>query len=184
MAIQTNIQVTHGKETIGTIESILLKQASKPIEMANALVKFFNSLAGKDRSGEVIAQVNSGDAVAASSTITFSSMAASDTVTVGTQTFTCESSGATGHNQFNKGGTDTLSAAAFVAVFNGNPTVNQYLVASNAAAVITITCLIPGDIGNNIPTSISGGGSAAHAVLQSGANATTYSAQNTYHLGV
>lgn len=184
MAIQTVITLTHATETIGTIQNKLLKPASKPKEQADAVRNYFNALAGKDRSGLMVAQVNSGDAVKAHGTITFSSFTAADTFTIGSETFTCESSGASGNNQFNKGGTDTLSAAAAVAKINAHPNLSQTCTATNVGAVITVTSLVPGKIGNYINIAISAHGSVSASALASGADAATYSTQNTYHYGV
>lgn len=183
--VQTTITITHAKETIGTIQNKLLKPASKPKEEADAIRNYANSIAGGDRDAKLAVQVNSGDAVAAHGTITLSSFVATNTLTVANQTFTCESSGASGNNQFNVGGTDTLSAAAAVVAINAHPNLKPYITATSALAVITITSLIPGEIGNSIVIAISAHGSVSGSgLLTSGANATTYSAQNTYHLGV
>lgn len=182
--IQTTITITHAKEVIGTIKNKMLKPASKPKEQADALRNFMNALAGGDRDAKLVVQVNSGDAVKASGTITFSSFTGADTFTIGSETFTCENSGAAGNNQFNKGGTDTLSAVAAVAIINAHPNLLQTVIATNVGAIITVTCLVPGKIGNYVNIAISAHGSVSAAVLASGADAVTYSSQNTYHLGV
>lgn len=182
--IQTTITITHGKETIQTIKDNVLRPASKSKEEAVKLMSFFNALAGTDRNGKLAVQVNSGDAVAASGTITFSSFAATNTFTIGSQTFTCMASGATGQNQFNVGGSDTISAASAAAVINSNAAINQYISASSAGAVITLACLVPGTIGNLVNLAISAHGSVSAAFLTSGAQGTTYTAVNTYRFGV
>lgn len=182
--ILTNIQIKHNREVIQTIKDKLLKPASKPKEQAVDLRNFFNALAGADRDAQLTVQINSGDAVAAHGTITFSSFTAADTFTIGSETFTCEASGASGNNQFNKGGTDTLSAVAAVAIINAHPNLKQTVVASNLAGVITVTCIVPGLIGNYIGIAISAHGSVSAAHLASGADAATYSSQNVYHLGL
>lgn len=182
--ILTNIQIKHNREVIQTIKDKVLKQASKPREQAIALRNLFNDLIGGNRDGQLTVQVNSGDAVSASGTVTFASFTAADTFTVGSETFTCETSGASGNNQFNKGGTDTLSAVAAIAKINAHPNLVQYISATSSSAIITITCIVPGRIGNNIPLAISAHGSVSAAKLASGADATTYSTQNIYHLGL
>lgn len=181
--IQTTITITHGKEVIQTVKDKLLKPASKPKEEAHSLRNFFNALSGSDRDAKLAVQVNSGDAVAASGTITFSSIANNDTVTVGTVTFTAKTSGASGATQFNIGGSDTNAGTNFAAAVNAHSTLSPYVSASAASGVTTITSLISGDVGNNIPIAISAHGSVSAATLASGANATTYSTQNTYKLG-
>lgn len=182
--ILTNIQVKHNREVIGTIKAKMLKQASKAKEEALALRTFFHGLVGGDHDGQVTVQVNSGDAVAAHGTITFSSFTNADTFTIGSETFTCETSGASGNNQFNKGGTDTLSAAAAVLIINAHPNLKQTVLATSALGVITVTSTVPGLIGNYINIAISAHGSVSASKLASGADATTYSTQNVYHLGL
>lgn len=182
--IQTVIQVKHNKEVIQTIKDKLLKSSTTPREACKSIRDFFHSMIGGNRDGQITLQVNSGDAAAATGTVTFSSFTGADTFTVGTETFTCENSGASGNNQFNKGGTDTLSAVAAVAVINAHPNLKQYITASNLAGVITVTCQQAGRIGNNISLAISAHGSVSAAHLASGVDATTYSTQNVYHLGL
>lgn len=182
--ILTNIQIKHNREVMQTIKDKLLKPISKPREQAVDLRNFFNALAGGDRDALLTVQVNSGDAVAAHGTVTFASFVATNTFTIANQVFTAETSGATGQNQFNIGGSDTLSAAAAVVVINSNTHINQFVVASSSGAVITVTCLVPGEIGNYIALAISAHGSVSAATLASGANATTYSTSNVYHLGL
>lgn len=182
-SIQTTIVITHAKEVIQTIKDKLLGPASKPREEANKLRNYFNAIAGGDRDAKVVVQVNSGDGVAAHGTITFSSFAAADTFTVGSEVFTASAS-PTGNNQFLVTGGDTLAAAAAVLKINAHPNLLQTVVASSNAAIITVTCILPGKIGNYIGTAISAHGSVAAATLASGADATTFSTQNTYHLGV
>lgn len=163
----------------------MLKSASKQKEQAVSLRNFFHALAGAEHNAKLAVQVNSGDAVAAHGTITLASFVATNTITVGSQTFTCESSGASGNNQFNVGGSDTLTAAAAVVAINAHPTLSPYILATSALAVITITSLVPGDIGNSIKIAVSAHGTVTGSgLLTSGANATTYSTSNTYHYGV
>lgn len=85
----------------------------------------------------------------ASGTVTLSSMVATDTITVNGVVFTCEASGATG-NQFNVGGTDTITAANAVKAINASVTVkvSGYVAASSVGAVITVTAVQPGLTGN------------------------------------
>lgn len=182
--VQSQITITFAKETIVTAQNKVLGPASKPREQANKLRNYFNALAGGDRDAKVVVQVNSGDSVKASGTITLSAFANNDTFTIGSETFTCKTSGASGNNQFNIGGTDTLSAVAAIAKVNAHPNLLQAVVATNLAGVITVTCIVAGKIGNYINIAISAHGSVSGSVLASGADATTYSTQNTYHLGV
>lgn len=113
-------------------------------------------------------QVQNG-AVAASGTITFSSIANNDTITVNGTVFTAKTSGATG-NQFNIGASDTTAAANAVVAINASATavVSNVVLATSAAAVITITSLVPGPIGNLGTLAISAHGSVSGANLTGG----------------
>lgn len=87
-SIQTAITITHAKEVIQTIKDKVLRPTTKPREEAVALMGFFNALAGSDRDGSFLVQVNSGDAVKASATLTVLSAAIGDTAVVSGTTFT------------------------------------------------------------------------------------------------
>lgn len=182
--VQTVITITHGSEAYQTIVDKLLKASSKPKEQAIAVKNFMNAFAGTDRNGKFTAQINSGAAVFATGTITLSSFVATDTVTIAGVVLTCVASGATGA-QFNVGGTDTLTAVALAAKINAYTPTNQIVSATSALGVVTLTCLVPGTIGNLVTTAISAHGSVSGGgLLASGALATTYSTVNTYHFGV
>lgn len=115
----------------------------------------------------------SSNGVAASGTVTLSSMVAADTVTINGTVFTCEASGATG-NQFNVGASDTLTAANLAAAINASATavVVDNVVATSAAAVVTVTCKEQGTIGNLCTLAISAHGSVSAANLASGTDGT------------
>lgn len=190
MSVQTNITITHGSETIGTIEGKLLKAASKPREEATHIRNFFDAAAIGQRSCKTTVQVTSGDQATASGTFTFSAHAsASDTVLINGVTFTGETSGATG-NQFNVGTTATLTASALAAAINASATalVSGTVVATSALGVVTITAAVSGLIGNAITiakgTDSGSVNTVSGARLTGGANPTTLSAQNTYHTGL
>lgn len=115
------------------------------------------------------------NAVAATGTITLSSMVATDTVTIAGTVFTCVASGATG-NQFNVGGNDTATAVNLAAAINATATqkVLKSVSASAASGVVTLTCLVPGQIGNCIQMAISAHGSVSGSgFLTSGTEGNT-----------
>lgn len=110
---------------------------------------------------------------AASGTITLSSFVNSNTITINGTVFTGETSGATG-NQFNIGGSDTITAANAVAAINASATaiVANVVTASSAGAVITITAKEAGTIGNLGTLAISANGSVSGANLTGGTDGT------------
>jgi hypothetical protein len=112
---QTNIQITHGTETIGTVKYMLHKDSSKPHEEATQVSRFFDGASIGNRSCYFTSQVTSGDEAFATGAFTFSAAASpGDTVLINGVTFTAVSSGATG-NQWNVGGSATGTAADIAA---------------------------------------------------------------------
>jgi len=103
-------------------------------------------------------------AIQASSSITFSLIAAGDTVTIGSTVFTGSNS-PTGTNQFQTNATpsvaaDKVAAASLAAVIKLNPATRQLVTATNTVGtpVVGLTVLMPGTIGNFLPVSISAHG--------------------------
>lgn len=133
MAIQTVITITHGNETIGTIKSKLLKPASKSKEQAVSVGDYLNSLAGKDRSAKATFQVNSGDAVFASATVTVSSGAAADTAVVGGITLTAVDHRETTNITLSSDSSGSLNSTFFT--FQDQPGLNRYYVWFNINSV-------------------------------------------------
>jgi hypothetical protein len=74
-------------------------------------------------------------------------------------------------NTFTVGATDTITAANAAAAIDANPAYDCVLTAMSSGPVITITSLIPGLVGNLIPISISGGGTASGPFLTGGTQA-------------
>lgn len=108
--------------------------------------------------------------VYATGTITLSSFANNDTLTVHTVAFTVKTSGATGPLQFNLGADDTAAAANAVLAINAHATTSTMVVATSALGVITLNAYLPGAVGNGIATAISAHGTAGAANLASGTN--------------
>lgn len=115
----------------------------------------------------------------ATGTITLSAHVATDTVTVNGITFTCVASGATG-NQYNVGADDTATAVALAAVLNANTTLDGMVVATSALGVVTLTALVPGELGNAITLAISAHGSVSAARMAGGTNGDT---ETTHYFG-
>lgn len=175
MSQQTSIVITHGSESEQTIKDVLKKPAGNGREEAKALARFFEAVASRGRQCSFDLQVNGGDAVAASATVTFSDTGeASDTIIVNGTTFTAVASGATG-NQYNVGVKATASIATttpivltktkpgsayntktFRIVVNAaaaNPT-NTILFAFTGTAAAIVCTVTPNDGTNNSATPV------------------------------
>lgn len=132
------------------------------------IAQIFSYVAGGVHAGRISVGTT---AIQATGTVTLSSMVATDTITINGAVFTCEASGATG-NQFNVGGTDTITAANAAAAINASATnnVSQVVKATSSGAVITVTAITPGYVGNMSTLAISAHGSVSAANLASGSN--------------
>ena len=179
---QTTIVLTHVGESQQTVRDLLQKASSKARTESVAVARFFEGLSLGMRRASYTVKVDSGDAVAATGTITMSSFTAADTITVGTQVFTGSAS-PSGANQFLSTGGDTAVAAAAAVKINAHTSLTGVVSALAASGVITLTAAVAGLIGNQIPIAISAHGSVSAAKLTAGANATTTNGPTTYHNG-
>lgn len=140
---------------IGTLKNILTENSSRPLEQANKVINFFRGLAGGARVATVLSgAVDSGsqDAVAASQTASFSGAAApGDTVTIAGVIVTAVVSSPT-NNQWIAGVSASADAAALASAINSSTTdaLSGNVNASASGSVCTISCNIPGVIGNQI----------------------------------
>lgn len=124
----------------------------------------------------ILTRVNS---VKATGTITLSSNAAADTVTVNGIVFTAVS-GAPTSSQYDISGGDTTGAASLAAQINANTTLAAMVVATSALGVVTLTALVPGALGNAVTLAISAHGSVSAARMASGTNGDT---ETTHYFG-
>lgn len=179
---QTTIVVTHRTEALQTIKDKLQKSGTKARTECVALSNFFNACALGNRDASFTVKCDTGDAAAATGTITFSSIVNDDTFTIGTQTFTAKAS-PSGANEFSSATSDTARAAAAVLKINAHASLAGVVTATSSLGVITVTCAQAGLIGNQIGLAISAHGSVSASKMASGANAGTTSGPNTYHAG-
>lgn len=119
-------------------------------------------------------------AVQATGTVTFSSWVATDTVTIGVIVLTGSATPAN-ENQFLSTGNDAADAVAFAACVNAHSVLSKIVsVATPTTAVATVTCLVPGAIGNQVALAISAHGSVSAVTLTGGVDGTN----NTLSLGL
>lgn len=135
-------------------------------EMTQRVASYTDAIAGGMYTGTLLVATS---AVAATGTVTLASSISGDTVTINGVVFTEVASGAT-NNQFNHGATDTITAANLASAINISTTanVNRVVSATSAAAIVTITSKVPGNIGNLGTLAISAHGSVSGATLTGG----------------
>lgn len=163
--MESNIHITHST-TEADMANLLLAETGNRFLAGNRIMGYLRSLMGGIRSAKLRVAVN---VASATGTITLSSHVATDTVTINGTTFTCVASGATG-NQYNVGGSDTLTAAALAAAINASASMTDYVTATSAGAIVTITASRAGKLGNAITIAISAHGTASGARLTGGDN--------------
>lgn len=175
MPIHSIVVVTN-EETTGNVQSDLIAETGHSMLAGLKLNDFFKRISSGMRPAIVQTKVN---AVKSTGTVTLVSHLATHTVTVNGIVFTCVASGAVG-DQYNVGGTDTLTAVNVAAVINANATLDGMVVATSSVNVVTITSLLPGEIGNAVTLAISAGGSVSAARMSGGTNGD---AERTHNYG-
>lgn len=148
--IDTNIAV-------GTLRDILSDSASRPQEFAQKLLNFVHGCKAGARAASLksgVVDSGSSDAAKASLAGTFTGQpTAAQTVTINGVVLTAVAEIATPtNNQFRIGTTPTIAASNLAAAINASTSdaLSGVVSASSAAGVCTISCLIPGVIGNSI----------------------------------
>lgn len=167
MAAGTTIHIVHGSENGQTITDEILKNTSSPRIAITALRNLLTAVVGGARNASLAVSVDSTAPVKASATITCATAIATNTITIGPQTLTLVNSGAT-TDEINKGGNNTLTAAAIAAAINAHAVTSKYVVASSALAVVTVTALQRGTMGNGITLASSGSTLAVSGAALSG----------------
>jgi molybdopterin-binding protein len=111
--------------------------------------------------GSVDTQVSATNPVAAAGTvtITYASLAANDTLTVGGQVLTCTTSAPT-TGQFQKVTDGPTTATNLAAAINTHATLGKYFTATAVASVVTITANLKGSLLNLIAMAATGTGMA------------------------
>lgn len=141
--------------------------SGQPVENMTKICKLLDGIKSGHLQGTVDIQYSATNPVAASGTLTLSSMAAAATCVVGSETFTASST-PSGEQQFEIDGNDTADAAALAAAINAHSTLSLVVSATSSAGVVTITCLQKGVIGNEIKLTGDTGCTASGAYLTGG----------------
>lgn len=141
------------------------------------LLNVLHGLHAGELLGKVVSTPSTADAVQASGTITLASVLANDTVTIGKTTLTAKASPAT-EDEFSQAGTDTQDAASLASKINAHSVLGKVVYATSSAGVVTVTCVVPGLIGNQLALASSNGGrlavSAAYMTSGAGGQSNTY----------
>lgn len=135
----------------------------KPNQSKENLKRVLNELNGIQAGklpGKIDLSASATDAAAASGTITLVSAVATNTCTIGKVVFTFTStpsvSTSTAQDVEVDGADDTEDAAALAAAINANAASSAIVYATSALGVVTVTCRVPGLIGNQIALAKSG----------------------------
>lgn len=162
--------VIDSPETAVNIISILNLSSGKETGLIN-LATYLRSLAGGSRDAAVSVLLG---AAQATGLVTFTGApTAAQTVTIGNIVFTARASGAVG-NEFNIGGTPTISATNLAAAINASASLRGRISATSALGVVTLTCVVPGVVGNSLGLSNTLS-NASITAFANGADGTSYS---------
>jgi hypothetical protein len=168
-AIQSTLTIVLSSPRTQAQLGPFVKDASNNRLECTAIEHLFRRLNGGLESGSFQVTTSASAPVQASGTVTVvnGSVTANDTVTIGATVLTAKTSGAVGP-QFNIGASGTITAANLAAAINANCPVAS---ATSAAAVVTVTCNVPGIVGNWVPmaTSHTAAFTLSAATLASGA---------------
>jgi phage tail sheath gpL-like len=178
MASVVKLTVTLNNESTTEVKNYLKYNMKDKLVNGPLIQNLIDKMLIGNKPGKIDLQVDDGNAVASSGTVTFSGTgAANDTLIINGVTFTAKASGATG-NEWNVGASATLSAQAFKAAVNASASalVSGLVTASGAGAVITLTANTKGTHGNAYTFAEGVDGSSHMAVsaarLTGGVNAT------------
>lgn len=133
----------------------------QPKENLKRVLNELNGIQAGKLPGKIDLSASASDSVAATGTITLASLANGNTVTIGKTVFTASSTPtsntATAVDFESDGADDTADAASLAAAINANALgVAPIVYATSALGVVTVTCRVPGLIGNQIALAKSG----------------------------
>lgn len=185
MASQTKITLTYDKDSTVDIKNRLQNYAFSKYGQAELLLNELGRMQGGVLNAAVTTVVDDGNAVAASGTVTCAITVATNTVTIAGVVFTCVASGATG-NQFNVGGTDTITATSLAAAVNSSVSaaVAGVVSAASVGPVVTVSCVATGPVGNLVSLASSGATVAVSGATLSGGVASTNPQSVSYRFGI
>lgn len=170
------LTIEHDEIQVDMERELVADSVNNRFQAGQRIMGYFRKLMAGHKKGKVKVGVT---AAKATGTITLSSHVATNTVTVNGITFTAVASGATGA-QYNIGADDTETASNLATSLNANTTLDGMIVATSALGVVTLTALLPGELGNAVTLAISANGSVSAARMAGGTNGAT---EKTYYFG-
>lgn len=140
----TRIEIDHDESATMFSDVVDLSEARKG---AIGLSNYIKGASGGIYRANIQANVG---AVKATGLVTFTGApTADDTVDIAGVTFTAKASGAAG-NEFNIGGSVTITAANLAAAINASTDLASLVTATSAVGVVTLTAYVAGKIGNGL----------------------------------
>lgn len=181
----SRITITHSaKIPVLDIQRKLCQPTGSQREFIRELINELKGFASGARNGSMIVELeNATNTTKATGTITCTGVpTANDTVTIGGKVLTWKAS-AGNENEITIGGSATTSGDALAAAINANSVLAGLVSATAATGVVTITCVVPGRIGNLITTAEAGTNTTVQQTVLSGATATQQAAARTFDFG-
>tara|TARA_R110002126_G_scaffold64691_2_gene165609 strand:- start:96 stop:635 length:540 start_codon:yes stop_codon:yes gene_type:complete len=142
------IQITTEK-----VDTADFKKPGQDRENLNRISNYINSIATGRRQAHVDVSNSLAAPVAAAGTFTLVSAIATDVAVIGTITMTATSTPTTDLHWEIDGADDTADALSLATAINANPTLSEFVVATVAAGVVTVTAHQKGVLGNQVSIS-------------------------------
>lgn len=192
MGARIKLTVTHDVyDVAGDLQSKGITSQNGGIQHASWLQNHLNSIKSGQKNAQILTTIDDGNPIAATGTITFSGVStANDTIVVNGVTLTAVASGAT-NNQWNVGSSASDQASKVAAAINASTTLAGYVTAAAVGAVVTVSAVAEGILGNSVTLakgtdagSVMTVGGLSNGRLSGGTNATNSASTPTYGFGL
>ena len=187
MACSISVLIHDASGRSGSDRADIKRNSADKNGMLSGLVNLLESIGSGNCPSQVDLDISSSGLAAASGTVTCASVSAADTVTINGVVFTAVNGGTPGANEFDMSGTDTADATSLAAAINASVSslVQGYVSASSSGAVVTISSVYKGLMGNTHTLASSNGTRLAvsGARLAGGTGAVSTSGKTNYSFG-
>lgn len=148
-SFNVQVNVVSG-ESLADLTDKIKQESGRDKQSLNGLVSFLEGMLGGFKSfGSVTVDASASALVAASATATCAAVEAADTVTIAGVVLTAHSS-TQNATTFAIGEDDEETAANIVTCIKANTSLKNWVTASSSGAVVTVSCLVKGVVGNCI----------------------------------